>query len=91
LWSLVQILKLLTGEKEYANEFVSSHVIGFKELENQDDDDLLPEFGSKRHMGSTLLKSENNTSSLSSSDTSLRSGEKTRHFMLKDYLKERQE
>lgn len=86
-----QILKLLTGEKEYANEFVSSHVIGFKELENQDDDDLLPEFGSKRHMGSTLLKSENNTSSLSSSDTSLRSGEKTRHFMLKDYLKERQE
>ena len=36
MWSLVQILKLLTGEKDAYN-CVSSNVIDFKEIENQDD------------------------------------------------------
>ena len=89
MWSLVQILKLLTGEKDAYN-CVSSNVIDFKEIENQDDDDIFPEFFcNQQYMGSTLLKAESNSSSLS--DISIRSAEKTRHFMLKDYLKERQD
>ncbi|KAM3710874.1 hypothetical protein ACJW31_01G064600 [Castanea mollissima] len=86
-----QILKLLTGEKDAYN-CLSSNVIDFKEIENQDDDDIFPEFYcNQQYMGSTLLKTESNSSSLSSSDISIRSAEKTRHFMLKDYLKERQD
>lgn len=91
MWSLVQILKLLTGEKDAYN-CVSSNVIDFKEIENQDDDDIFPEFYcNQQYMGSTLLKTECNSGSLSSSDMSIHSAEKTRHFMLKDYLKERQD
>ena len=86
-----QILKLLTGEKDAYN-CVSSNVTDFKEIENQDDDDTFPEFYCNRqYMGSTLLKTESNSSSLSSCDMSIHSAEKTRHFMLKDYLKERQD
>lgn len=91
MWSLVQILKLLTGEKDAYN-CDSSNVIDFKEIENQDDDDIFPEFYcNQQYMGPTLLKTESNSCSLSSSDISIRSAEKTRHFMLRDYLKERQD
>lgn len=90
LLSLVQILKILTGEKD-GNECVNSHVIDLKEMGNQDDDDVFLEFGYKRHMDSALLKTENDSSSQSSGETSLGSAEKPRHFMLKDYFKQRQD
>lgn len=85
-----QVLKILTGEKD-GDECLNSHVIDLKDLGNQDDDDLFFEFGYKQHMGSGLLQTENDTSSLSSYETSLCSAEKPRHFMLKDYLKKRQD
>ncbi|GLT55423.1 hypothetical protein SLA2020_285440 [Shorea laevis] len=85
-----QVLKILTGEKD-GDECVNSHVIDLKDLGNQDDDDLFFEFGYKLHMGSGLLQTENDTSSLSSCETSLCSAEKPRHFMFKDYLKQRQD
>ncbi|XP_041019690.1 receptor-like cytosolic serine/threonine-protein kinase RBK1 [Juglans microcarpa x Juglans regia] len=86
-----QILKILKGEKD-AEECVDSHNIDTKELGNQDEDDLYPEFGCKRQSDSALLQTENDNNSLSSGDTEtcLGNGEKPRHFMLKEYLKQRQ-
>ncbi|XP_059460874.1 protein kinase STUNTED-like [Corylus avellana] len=85
-----QILKILTGEKD-GNECVNFHVIDLKEMGNQDDDDVFLEFGYKRHMNSALLQTENDSNSQSSGETSLGSAEKPRHFMLKDYFKQRQD
>lgn len=87
---LVQILQILTGEK-IADECVKSHIMDMEELGNQDDDALFPDIGCKQQTDSALLQKENDTSSLSSGDSSQRSAEKSRHFMLKDYFKEREE
>ncbi|KAG7971633.1 hypothetical protein I3843_07G145200 [Carya illinoinensis] len=85
-----QILKILKGEK--GAEDCVPHNIDTKELGNQDEDDLYPEFGCKRQSDSALLQTENDNNSLSSGDTErcLSNAEKPRHFMLKDYLKQRQ-
>ncbi|KAB1204046.1 Receptor-like cytosolic serine/threonine-protein kinase RBK1 [Morella rubra] len=85
-----QILQILTGEK-IADECVKSHIMDMEELGNQDDDALFPDIGCKQQTDSALLQKENDTSSLSSGDSSQRSAEKSRHFMLKDYFKEREE
>lgn len=86
----MQILKILKGEK--GAEDCVPHNIDTKELGNQDEDDLYPEFGCKRQSDSALLQTENDNNSLSSGDTErcLSNAEKPRHFMLKDYLKQRQ-
>jgi hypothetical protein len=88
--SLVQVLEILTGEKD-GDKRVNFHVIDLKEMGNQDDDDLFLEFGYKRHMDTALLQTENDSSSQSSGETFLCSAEKRRHFMLKDYFKQRQD